>query len=361
MTLDIITKPFRFLKNLMRWYDREGENILIETRSEEITPELWNKAADNFKKRGLPVPMYLNHDSDCVVGVVEDIEARDDGLYVTKHTLFDKGRELVETKEYCLPSGDFVLHYDEDKNIVDLEVYGVSLVNNEGAKDVEMVTCSKDNKDDTATYSGVIIKTKQNKSEEDALMERAELLEALMDDEFLASLPDDLKEKLASLKASDNKDADNVEPVELSKEDEITKLLVDAGVAQEVIDAVLKVVADTVEDATQDGEGEDEDKKEDAEQDGEDDEDKKDKEDADMSKFEDMVLAKAVAEGNASAVPTSVKMGKTILKRTYKDMGDKAYDLALSQVKFVGGKKVEKVDMNKDKSLGEISKTLLGY
>lgn len=344
-----IMKPFRFLKNLMRWYEREGENILTQVREEKISSNLWKKAEENFIKRGLPIPMYLNHDESTVVGVVEGIEARGDGLYVTKHNLFDKGVELVKSKEYCLPSGDFVLHYDNNHNIIDLEVFGVSLVNNEGAKDVEMVTLNKDN--DTA-YAGVIIKKLSKEAPE---MERAEIIEALSDDEFLATLPDDLKVKLAGL--VEPKEETTEEEVELSKEDKVKQILVDAGVAQEVIDSLLAVLNE--EEAEQNGE--EEDKKEEektVEQNGEEEDEKE--EEADMSKFEDMIMRRENSNGSR-AIPSSVKMGKTILKRNYKDMKDKAYDMALSQVVFIGGKKVEKVEMNKDRTIGDISKTLLDY
>ena len=111
----MIKKPFRFLKNLMRWYERDADNILYEVRNETITPELWKKAEDNFNTRGLPIPMYENHNKDKVVGQVFKIEAKDEGLYVTEHELSKEGIELVKNGEYPLPSGDFVLHKDEEK------------------------------------------------------------------------------------------------------------------------------------------------------------------------------------------------------------------------------------------------------
>ncbi|CCG57997.1 unclassified [Brachyspira pilosicoli WesB] len=41
--MNIIKKPFRFLKNLMRWYEKESDNNLREIRTEVIENELWKK------------------------------------------------------------------------------------------------------------------------------------------------------------------------------------------------------------------------------------------------------------------------------------------------------------------------------
>lgn len=227
--MEIIKKPFRFLKNVMRWYEREADNIIKQVRKEIITPALWKKAEDNFHKRGMPVPIYENHKEDEVVGMVEDIEAREDGLYVIAHRLFDKGKYLVEKEEYPLPSGDFVLHYDEYGNIADLEIFGVSLVNSEGAKDVEPVTMNKatspHERDEHEEYSiNKVIKpsnsggNKKNNTKGVNPMEKEEVLEFLNDDDFLKNLPADILEKIAAVKkAKDEAILEEEEEVEEKK------------------------------------------------------------------------------------------------------------------------------------------------
>lgn len=415
--MDIIKKPFRFLKNVMRWYEREADNIIKQVRKEIITPALWKKAADNFHRRGMPVPIYENHKEDEVVGMVEDIEAREDGLYVIAHRLFDKGKYLVEKEEYPLPSGDFVLHYDEYGNIADLEIFGVSLVNSEGAKDVEPVTM---NKDDSEEYSiNKVIKpsnsggNKKNTTKGVNPMEKEEVLEFLNDDDFLKSLPADILEKIAAVKkAKDDAILEKEEEVEEKKKanktedgedkeeatqsktpeevkaiiDEVIQSMKDAGLSEEAIakatDKLNSLIATEEEASTQNKEEEDEEaeekkeaKKANKEEDGEEkkeakkctkeDEDGEDDakdEKASMSKFEDMI-ARHEATTGARVVPSSVTPAKRLLKSVRALMGKKAYRIAFNELQFIGGRTVEKATMSKnaERKTGSIVKDIMSY
>lgn len=413
--MEIIKKPFRFLKNVMRWYEREANNIIKQVRKEIITPALWKKAEDNFHKRGMPVPIYENHKEDEVVGMVEDIEAREDGLYVIAHRLFDKGKYLVEKEEYPLPSGDFVLHYDEYGNIADLEIFGVSLVNSEGAKDVEPVTM---NKGDNEEYSiNKVIKPSNSGGNKNYNtkgvnpMEGEEVLEFLNDDDFLKNLPADILEKIAAVKkakdeaileeeeevenkkANKTEDGENKEEATQSKTpeevkaiiDEVIQSMKDAGLSEEAIakatDKLNSLIA-TEEASTQNKEEEDEEAEEEKEakkankeeegeekkeakkctkedEDGED--DAKD-EKASMSKFEDMI-AKHEALTGARVVPSSVTPAKRLLKSVRALMGKKAYRIAFNELQFIGGRTVEKATMSKnaDRKTGSIVKDIMSY
>lgn len=416
--MDIIKKPFRFLKNVMRWYEREADNIIKQVRKEIITPALWKKAEDNFHRRGMPVPIYENHKEDEVVGMVEDIEAREDGLYVIAHRLFDKGKYLVEKEEYPLPSGDFVLHYDEYGNIADLEIFGVSLVNSEGAKDVEPVTM---NKDEHEEYSiNKVIKpsnsggNKKNNTKGVNPMEKEEVLEFLNDDDFLKNLPADILEKIAAVKKAkdeaildeeeevENKKANKTEGGEDKEEatqsktpeevkaiiDEVIQSMKDAGLSEEAIakatDKLNSLIATEEEASTQNKEGEEgeeaEEKKEakKANKEEESEEEKKEakkctKEDEDgeddakdekasMSKFEDMI-AKHEALTGARVVPSSVTPAKKLLKSVRALMGKKAYRIAFNELQFMGGRTVEKATMSKnaDRKTGAIVKDIMSY
>ena len=415
MKSDIIKKPFRFLKNVMRWYQREADNILTEIRKEIITPELWKKAEDNFHRRGMPVPIYENHNEEQVVGSVEDIEAREDGLYVTAHRLFDKGKYLVEKEEYPLPSGDFVLHYDEYGNIVNIEIFGVSLVNSEGAKDVEPVTMNKSDKD--LDYSvnrvikaerGINIKNKSNK-QGGYPMEKAEVLEILNDEEFLKSLPDDIIEKIIAIKeskdeededeevsqnkkeeeASQNKEEEEEEAKQNKKEeedeeasqnkeeeeeakqsktaeevqaiiDEVTAIMKNAGASEADIAKAIDKLNSLKEEEEEDKKVSVEAKK--ANKDEEEEEESKKSEAASMSKFEDMI-AMHEAKTGARVVPSSVGQAKKLLRKTRAFMGKKAYKIAFDELSFVGGRSVEKAYMSKNanRKTGDIVKDILSY
>ncbi len=384
----MIKKPFRFLKNLMRWYEKEGENILKEVRNETINPELWKKAEDNFNSRGLPIPMYENHDKDKVVGQVFKIEAQEDGLYVIEHELSDRGLELVKNGEYPLPSGDFVLHKDEDGNIVDLEVFGVSLVNSEGAKDVELVTMNKDG-NKIPLYK---IKIKQNKGAK--IMDKEEVLELLLDDDFIKSIPDDVYKKIVEIKTSSvkedtesgqvseeeeeavmNGEEDDAKGGHSSKEDasqskeedkrklidEVAGIMKSAGASDEDIRTAIKKMEeiayddDTKETAKMNTEEEEEEKKIEVKSNNK-------EEDAAMSKFNNKI-AEYEAETGARVVPSSIKSAVNFIKRNYKYMGNKAIDMAFKELSFYGGRKVEYATMNKDKkqSVGDIVNDLLKY
>lgn len=423
MKSEVIKKPFRFLKNVMRWYQREADNIIKEIRKEIITPELWKKAEENFKRRGMPVPIYENHNEEQVVGSVEDIEAREDGLYVIAHRLFEKGKYLVEKEEYPLPSGDFVLHYDDYGNIVNIEIFGVSLVNSEGAKDVEPVTM---NKSEESAYSvNRVIKAgngfdinKKNKG--DVSMQKEEVLEFLNDEEFLKSLPDDIiakiialkdgkdeeeevveekkankkasqnkeeddgeeevvEEKKANKKASQNKDEEDEEEVSQSKTpeevqaiiDEVVAIMKDAGASEEDIAKAIDKLngLKEEEEVSQNKEEEDEEdkkvsveaKKANKTEDEEDEDESKKSEQASMSKFEDMIAMHEARTG-ARVVPSSVGNAKKLLRKTRAFMGKKAYKIAFDELSFVGGRTVEKAYMSKQaRKTGDIVKDILSY
>ncbi len=388
--MNIIKKPFRFLKNLMRWYEKESDNNLREIRTEVIENELWKKAEENFNKRGLPIPMYENHDKDSVVGQVHKIEARDDGLYVTEHQLTDKGLELVKNGEYPLPSGDFVLHYDDNGNIIDLEVFGVSLVNSEGAKDVELVTMNKQG-EKIPVYK---IKIKQNKG--DVKMEKEEIFEMLLDDDFIKELPEEVCKKIIEIRtkkpeeeteeaemnseeeekkqnkeeeekketASQNKEEDKQKLIE-----EITAIMKNAGASEEDISTAVKKIEELASSETaemnseekEDKEKKEEDKKIEVEtQNKEEEEDKK--ESTAMSKFADMIASHEAKTGS-KVVPSSVKPAVSFLKRNVKYMGKRAIEVAFKELAFYGGRKIEQASMGKEKerSVGEITKDLLKY
>lgn len=393
--MNMIKKPFRFLKNLMRWYEKESDNNLREIRTEVIENELWKKAEENFNKRGLPIPMYENHDKDSVVGQVYKIEARDDGLYVTEHQLTDKGLELVKNGEYPLPSGDFVLHYDDNGNIIDLEVIGVSLVNSEGAKDVELVTMNKYGE----KFPIYKIKIKQNKG--DVKMEKEEIFEMLLDDDFIKELPEEVCKKIIEIRtkkpeeepeediekasmnndeeekkqnkeeeekketASQNKDEDKRKLI-----DEVAGLMKSAGASDEIIQTAIKKMEEMAydkEEAEMNSEEEEnkekkeEDKKMEIEtQNKEEEEDKK--ESTAMSKFADMIASHEAKTGS-KVVPSSVKPAVNFLKRNVKYMGKRAIDVAFKELAFYGGRKIEQASMGKekDRSIGDITKDLLKY
>ena len=395
MKSDIIKKPFRFLKNVMRWYQREADNIIKEIRKEIITPELWKKAEENFHRRGMPVPIYENHNEEQVVGSVEDIEAREDGLYVIAHRLFDKGKYLVEREEYPLPSGDFVLHYDEYGNIVNIEIFGVSLVNSEGAKDVEPVTMNKSELDYSVNR---VIKADNglNKNKNKAgghLMQKEEVLEILNDEDFLKSLPDDIIDKIIAIKESKDKEEDekeeetsqnkeedekeeetsqNKEEDEKEEEasqnktpeeiqaviDEVVSAMKNAGASEDDIAKAIDKLNSLKEDASEDKKVSVEAKKANKE---EEDESKK-SEEASMSKFEDMIALHEAKTG-ARVVPSSVGQAKKLLRKTRAFMGKKAYKIAFDELSFVGGRSVEKVAMSKNanRKTGDIVKDILSY
>ena len=395
MKSDIIKKPFRFLKNVMRWYQREADNIIKEIRKEIITPELWKKAEENFHRRGMPVPIYENHNEEQVVGSVEDIEAREDGLYVIAHRLFDKGKYLVEREEYPLPSGDFVLHYDEYGNIVNIEIFGVSLVNSEGAKDVEPVTMNKSELDYSVNR---VIKAdnglNKNKNKSGGhLMRKEEVLEILNDEDFLKSLPDDIIDKIIAIKESKDKEEDekeeetsqnkeedekeeetsqNKEEDEKEEEasqnktpeeiqaviDEVVSAMKNAGASEDDIAKAIDKLNSLKEDASEDKKVSVEAKKANKE---EEDESKK-SEEASMSKFEDMIALHEAKTG-ARVVPSSVGQAKKLLRKTRAFMGKKAYKIAFDELSFVGGRSVEKVAMSKNanRKTGDIVKDILSY
>ena len=395
MKSDIIKKPFRFLKNVMRWYQREADNIIKEIRKEIITPELWKKAEENFHRRGMPVPIYENHNEEQVVGSVEDIEAREDGLYVIAHRLFDKGKYLVEREEYPLPSGDFVLHYDEYGNIVNIEIFGVSLVNSEGAKDVEPVTMNKSELDYSVNR---VIKAdnglNKNKNKSGGhLMQKEEVLEILNDEDFLKSLPDDIIDKIIAIKESKDKEEDekeeetsqnkeedekeeetsqNKEEDEKEEEasqnktpeeiqaviDEVVSAMKNAGASEDDIAKAIDKLNSLKEDASEDKKVSVEAKKANKE---EEDESKK-SEEASMSKFEDMIALHEAKTG-ARVVPSSVGQAKKLLRKTRAFMGKKAYKIAFDELSFVGGRSVEKVAMSKNanRKTGDIVKDILSY
>lgn len=345
----MINKPFRFLKNLMRWYEKEGENVLREIRTETITPELWKKAENNFTVRGLPIPIYENHNEDTVVGSVKKIEAKEDGLYVTEHDLNEKGMSLVANGDYPLPSGDFVLHYDEEGQIIDIEVFGVSLVNNEGAKDVELVTMSKEGEKSPLNK----IKIKGEKR-----MEKEELYALILDDEdFIQNMPDDVLNKILEVKGvkledeESNEDEGEEENADMSKEDEED---------DEENEKVKKESKDKKEKKCKKG---DEDAEYSSEEDEEDDEEKDGKDAkkkekvsqskargvliARMGKLKDAIAKKEYEEG-VKIVPSSKINAERFVNRNYKDIPESTLiSLALDQCSFFGGVKTETVQMKK--------------
>lgn len=395
---NIIKKPFRFLKNVMRWYEKEGDNIVKEIRRAFILPSLWKKAEDNFNKRGLPIPIYENHNESEVVGEVDKIEAREDGLYVVEHRLFEKGKYLIESKEYPLPSGDFVVHYNDDGNIEDIEVFGVSLVNNEGAKDVEPVTMNKI-KSDIGYSLNKVIKAgngdnNKNKIKGVNRMDKEELFEILNDDEFVKTIPQDLVDKIIALRKEtvlQNKDevekatATEDEEVSQSKEGEETKvdeeavdtkqckkkarmskdealikaieeLLNGAGVSEEVITAIKDLLPSEEVSQNKDADEEVEDEEVSQSKEGEDDEDDTE----DEERLDDMI-ARHEAETGAKVVPSTVKQAKKVLHKTKALMGKRAYKIAFNELSFIGGRKIEKVSMSKvkDRSLGDVVRDIM--
>ncbi|CCG57998.1 unclassified [Brachyspira pilosicoli WesB] len=274
--------------------------------------------------------MYENHDKDSVVGQVHKIEARDDGLYVTEHQLTDKGLELVKNGEYPLPSGDFVLHYDDNGNIIDLEVFGVSLVNSEGAKDVELVTMNKQG-EKIPVYK---IKIKQNKG--DVKMEKEEIFEMLLDDDFIKELPEEVCKKIIEIRtkkpeeeteeaemnseeeekkqnkeeeekketASQNKEEDKQKLIE-----EITAIMKNAGASEEDISTAVKKIEELASSETaemnseeeEDKEKKEEDKKIEVETQNKEEEEEK-KESVAMSKFADMIASHEAKTGSSKLV-----------------------------------------------------------
>lgn len=389
----MIKKPFRFLKNLMRWYEKEGENVLRQIRSERITRELWEKAEDNFNKRGLPIPMYENHNEEAVVGQVYKIEARDDGLYVAEHELDNRGLELVKNGEYPLPSGDFVLHYDDDDNIIDLEVFGVSLVNNEGAKDVELVTMGKDGerlpvskikikglcgkrsvnqskneyrkknkikKIATTAQTGVSGASNNgeasNKLKEIDSMDKEEVYAYLLEDEKVADLPDDVLEKIAQIRGED-----------------LSNIIAEAGEEEEALED--EEGSDDLEeseddDELEDVEGEDSKEvvKENAKKEAHEKEKAKEKKAkqskkillARMSRLKD-AIAKKEYEESVKVVPSSEKNAKKLIERNYMDIPEnKLISLALNQCSFFGGVRSETVKMKKSRGKKTPDDIILG-
>lgn len=335
--MDIIKEPFRILKNIIRWFskDNNSDNLLECVRKGDITPDLWQKAVDKFEKEAKVIPIYENHNHEKVVGEVISLEAKSDGLYVKEHRLMPEGLELVKSGKYTLPSIDAVITKDNTGNIIDLELFGISLVNSAGATDVELVTMDKD---ETIALSKIEIKEKEKQ-----IMDLMELWETLSDDDVINEIPEELLKKIVE-----------------SKKDEISKLM---GATEET--------EQTKEEGEEEENDDDEkkDKKEEVEQEKENDEEDEEDEDEDkegtkseacMSKFYDAV-ARAESRNNGHAIPSTLKSAEKIIKKLVGTVSsNKAVNIAIKEVGFYGMNKSETVAMGKrSSSVGDIVKDIL--
>ena len=97
----------------------------------EITKELIEQMERNFKN-GLPpykIPVNISHnDMQGAYGYVEDLKAKDDGLYIT-FRLTDEGYELVRKERFKYLSAEFTEHYQDPNtgNDVGAVFLGVAL------------------------------------------------------------------------------------------------------------------------------------------------------------------------------------------------------------------------------------------
>lgn len=348
----MIKKPFRFLKHVLRWFERDAENILVETRQAYVPTICWYRAKRRFDKRGLPIPIYENHDESKVIGKIHNIEARPDGLFVTAHEFNDRGYEVLNNMQYFLPSGDFVVYYNDKNEIVDVEVTGVSLVNNEAARDMQLVTQDKSNGHNVGQVKQSLLNSQEEKDMSNE--EKAMVIEYLQNEEFITELPQDVidlilkvrggneevKEEVAESAEEEEKEEEvtesadgeeKEEEVEQSKE-EVEALLREYGFTDEHIEKIWLML--------EEGAGDD-------------------KEELEVE-LEDKIASKEMEE-QSKALPSSVRQAKAILKRNKDIMGKKALTMAFNEVIFVGGRKTESVTQDKDKSLGDVARDLLRY
>lgn len=348
----MIKKPFRFLKHVLRWFERDAENILVETRQAYVPTICWYRAKRRFDKRGLPIPIYENHDESKVIGKIHNIEARPDGLFVTAHEFNDRGYEVLNNMQYFLPSGDFVVYYNDKNEIVDVEVTGVSLVNNEAARDMQLVTQDKSNGHNVGQVKQSLLNSQEEKDMSNE--EKAMVIEYLQNEEFITELPQDVidlilkvrggneevKEEVAESAEEEEKEEEvtesadgeeKEEEVEQSKE-EVEALLREYGFTDEHIEKIWLMLEEGVGD---------------------------DKEELEVE-LEDKIASKEMEE-QSKALPSSVRQAKAILKRNKDIMGKKALTMAFNEVIFVGGRKTESVTQDKDKSLGDVARDLLRY
>lgn len=347
----MIKKPFRFLKHVLRWFERDAENILVETRQAYVPSMCWYRAKRRFDKRGLPIPIYENHDESKVIGKIHNIEARPDGLFVTAHEFNDRGYELLNSMQYFLPSGDFVVYYNDKNEIVDVEVTGVSLVNNEAARDMQLVTQDKSSDHNVGQVKKSLLNYKEEKDMSNE--EKAMVIEYLQNEEFITELPQDIIDLILKVRGeskeevieeevaesaegeeekeevTESAEGEEEEKVEQSKE-EVEALLREYGFNDEHIEKIWAMLE----------EGED-------------------KEELEVE-LEDKIASKEQEE-QSKALPSSVRQAKAILRRNRDIMGKKALTMAFNEVIFVGGRKKETVTQDKDKDLGSIAKDLLKY
>lgn len=345
----MIKKPFRFLKHVLRWFERDAENILVETRQAYVPTMCWYRAKRRFDKRGLPIPIYENHDESKVIGKIHNIEARPDGLFVTAHEFNDRGYELLNSMQYFLPSGDFVVYYNDKNEIVDVEVTGVSLVNNEAARDMQLVTQDKSNDHNVGQVKKSLLNSQEEKDMSNE--EKAMVIEFLQNEEFVTELPQDVIDFILKVRGGSNDEevveeevaesaegedeekveesADGEEEISQSKE-EVEALLREYGFSDDHIEKIWAML-----------------------------EEGDDKEELEVE-LEDKIASKEQEE-QSKALPSSVRQAKAILKRNRDIMGKKALTMAFNEVIFVGGRKKEIVNQDKDKGLGDIAKDLLKY
>lgn len=352
----MIKKPFRFLKHVLRWFERDAENILVETRQAYVPSICWYRAKRRFDRRGLPIPIYENHDESKVIGKIHNIEARPDGLFVTAHEFNDRGYEVLNNMQYFLPSGDFVVYYNDKNEIVDVEVTGVSLVNNEAARDMQLVTQDKSNGHNVGQVKKSLLNSQEEKDMSNE--EKAMVIEYLQNEEFITELPQDVIDLILKVRGGNKEEEVKEEVTESAEgEEEVKEETVEEGadgeekeeeVAQskEEIEALLreygfsdehieKIWLMLEEDAGVD------------------------KEELEVE-LEDKIASKEM-EDQSKALPSSVRQAKMVLKRNRDIMGKKALTVAFNEVIFVGGRKKESVTQDKDKSLGDVARDLLKY
>ncbi len=318
----MIKKTFRILKHKLRWYKRDldSDNIFTQIREEFIGKDIWDKAVKRFKDEGLPLSIYENHDHSSIIGNVLDIEAKDDGLYVTKHSLFEKGKNIIRSGKYTLPSIDAVIYKDADNKICDLELFGISLVSSAGAKNVELVTMGK--------YGEKIAlsKIKEKTKKEDFIMDKNLVWQMFEDDDFIKDIPEGIIDKVIE-----------------NHKDYITEKLKNMSLEDEA--AITELDDDTEEEKIKNTK------------------ETKEAEVLAMSKFDDQISFYEV-ENNCKAIPSSIKRAKTFIKRNHKNMGDKSIGIALSELEFYGHKSEEKILMGKlykEKTLKDITTSILKY
>jgi len=316
----MIKKAFRVLKHKLRWYKRDldSDNIFTQIREESIGKDVWYKAVKRFKEEGLPLSIYENHDHSSVIGSVFDIEAKDDGLYVTKYSLFEKGKNLIKSGKYTLPSIDAVIYKDANNKICDLELFGISLVSSAGAKNVELVTMDKYG--EKIALSKIKEKIKEKIKKEDFTMDKNLVWQTLEDEDYIKDIPEDI----LNIIIEKHKDyiIEKLESMSLEEETEITEF-------------------------------EDSDQKQEP----------KKTEALAMSKFDDQISFYEV-EHNCKAVPSSIKRAKKFIKRNHKDMGVKSISIALCEIEFYGHKNEETILMgklHKEKTLKDITTSILKY